>query len=365
MDTRTRFEVVCRHETPDRLLLDFHGHADLEERLRRHFDVATNRELLDRLGCDFHYLSCRDISQNETCLPYYRGAPLAFSDTERTCPFGIRWQRGAYDSSFAVDDALEGPLETATTAAEILAHDWPRPEWFDFEPLLAECEAQRGDKIIVGGLWSGIFGDSYRIHGYQNFLLNMALNPDLIKTLVDRMTDCYLALNDRLFSLLKGKLDVFFMGNDFGTQEALMFSRQMWQDFFFDNTRKLAALAHSYGFKTMVHSCGAIAELIPGMIDAGADILDPVQTTAAGMEPRALKRDYGDRLIFHGAVDTQQVMPYGTVEEVEEHVSFLLHTLGSDGGYLFGPSNMLGADVPVANVDRMYRLARDFRPAQS
>ncbi len=357
MTSQERFAAACDHRLPDRAPVDYQAKRDADALIRAHLGVASERELLDALGCDFYYLSGRDISQNEAALPIYRGPALPTTETERVCPFGIRYQRSAYDFKFGADEVIRGPLEDAESPRDVLRHPWPEPRWFDPEPLLAECEAF-ADKVIVSGFWTAIFGNAYRMHGFANFLMNMALRPELIRTLVNRMTDFYLELNDRLFSALRGRIHLYYFGNDFGSQSGLLFSPKMWLDFYREPYERLIGLAHSYGLKVMAHSCGGIAELIRHFIDAGVDILDPVQTTAEGMDPRALKDRFGDRLVFHGAIDTQEVLPKGSVEEVRRHCTETLETLGAGGGYLFASCNAIQADTPMANVEAMYETAR-------
>jgi len=342
--------------------IDYLAHPDTDARLRDHFAVATETELLDALHCDFFYLPGRDISQNEGTLPFYKHREdLEMSATERVCPLGIRWQRGAYDSKFAVDEAIRGPLhDAALSSSDVLAHPWPTAGDFDFSPLIDVAEANR-DRTRIGGLWSGIMGDSYRMHGFENFLLNLAMNPEIVKTLIDRMTEMYLELNDAYFSTLKGSLEIWFFGNDFGSQEGLLISKDMWADFFFDNIRRLCDLAHSHGFQVMMHSCGAIRELIPLLIEAGVDILDPIQVTAKGMIPEELATEFGGQITFHGGIDTQRVLPTATPAQVADHVRHTVATLDATGRYIFAPSQILGPDIPVENILAMYRTARDIQ----
>lgn len=355
MNAHERFRAACEHRTSDRPPVDYLAHPETDRKLRAALGVTTERELLDRLGCDFFYLPGRDISQNEGALPFSKQrGDLALSATERVCPLGIRWRRGALASKFAVDEAIAGPFAESATPAEILAFPWPRASDFDFSPLQAEADANR-DRVRVGGLWTGILGDSYRMLGFQSFLTAMAADPVLVHTLVDRMAEMYLELNDAYFAALKGRFEVWFFGNDFGSQESLLFSRDMWAEFFLENIRRLTALAHDRGLKVMMHSCGAIAELIPLLIEAGVDILDPIQVTAKGMMPAELKARFGGRLVFHGGIDTQQALPFGTREQVAAHVRETIATLGRDGGYLFAPSQILGPDIPVQNIVTMYR----------
>lgn len=357
MDSHERFQTACAHRTPDRPPIDYLATRAADIAIRRHLGVGTEDELLAALGCDLYHLTARDISQNEAALGIYRGPALEMTESERTCPFGIRYRRGAYDWKLGADEVAHSPLEGARSAREVLDHPWPKPQWFDLDPLVAEAEAHAG-RVVASGFWTAIFGNAYRLHGFGNFLANMALNPELIKALVGRLTDFYLELNDRLFSALAGRAQVWYFGNDFGTQGGLLFSRDMWREFFGEPYRLLAGLARRHGLKVMTHSCGAVVELIEDFLDAGVDILDPVQTTAVGMDPAELKRRFGGRLVFHGGLDTQGVLPKSDEEAVRAHVRSLIGTLGQGGGYILAPCNAIQADTPPRNVVAMYEEAR-------
>jgi len=356
--SKERFWAALSHRHPDRVPIDYQAKHPVREKLKNLYGVSSERELLDALGCDFYYLSVRDISQNETSLPIYRGPELPFTDTERLCPFGIRFRRSVHDDKFGADEAIAGPLEGAATVKEILEYRFPDPSWFDMDALARECEGY-SDKVIVGGFWTAVFGDSYRMHGFENFLLNMSMNPELIHTLIERMTDFYLELNERFFTAIGKRMDVFFMGNDFGSQGGLLFSEQMWLDFFHDPYERIIGHAKEKGYRVMVHSCGAIEPLLKHFISCGVEILDPVQTTASGMDAAELKKRYGERLVFHGAIDTQGILPHGSPDDVVVHVKETIKVLGKQGGYLFASCNSLQNDTPVENVRAMYETAKD------
>lgn len=357
MTSKERFATICNYQTPDRVPVNYLAHPEADKKLRIHLGCNSEKELLDAIGSDFYFLSSRDISQNEGFMKCYKGPKLEITETERICPLGIRWNRQAYDSKFAVDDAIFGPLEGGLTEKDILKHRWPGKNDFDFSCLHEECE-NNTDRIIISGLWSGIMGDSYRMLGFENYLLRCALEPQLVKTLINRMTDVYLELNDALFAELKGKTDIWFFGNDFGSQNGLLLSPDMWHEFFFENIKRLTGLAHGYGLKVMMHSCGAISEIVPWLIDAGVDMIDPIQTTAQGMEPESLADKFGENIVFHGGADTQQVLRNGSFEEITEHVHFLIRTLGKSGGYIFASCNNIGPDIPVENIVCMYEAAK-------
>jgi uroporphyrinogen decarboxylase len=356
MTSRDRFLAAVAHTHPDRVPIDYLASPQADKAIKAYYGINTERELLDILGCDFYYLCCRDISQNESCLPFYRGSRMSVEGDKRVCPFGIVWKRGAYNSKFAVDDAIDNPLKSAQSQKDIVNYKFPKVSEFDFSAFDAEIEANNS-RVIIGGFWSGILGDCYRMHGFENFLLNIAIKPDMIKALINRMTDFYLELNDSLFSQFKNRLDVWFFGNDFGSQSALLFSPDMLAEFFMPGIKRLCDNAKGYGLKVMMHSCGAISEILPLLIEAGVDIIDPVQVTAAGMEPARLKKEYGDKITFHGGIDTQQLLPFGSVEQVREHSRRTIEIMSASGGYIFAPSQILGSDIPAENIAAMYETA--------
>ncbi len=359
MNSKERFKSICNFEQPDRFPIDYLAHPETDNKLRTYYKVETEKELLEKLNCDFYYLSCRDISQNESCFHFYKGPKLDVTEKQRICPFGIRWTRGVYDSKFAVDETIAGPLENAMSNRDIMKYPWPKSDWFDFEAFHKECE-MHNDRIIIGGMWTGILGDSYRLLGFEKFLFEMAMNPEMIKSLINRISDFYLELNEKIFSELKGKIDIWFFGNDFGSQDGLLFSQAMFKDFFYDNIKKLVQHAHGYGLKVMMHSCGSIAEIIPLLIEAGVDVLNPVQVTAVDMEPKSLNQKFGKKIIFHGGVDTQHVLPNKSADQVYQHAEETIQALSKGGGYIFAPSQILQPDIPVENIDAMYRAAMNY-----
>lgn len=336
------------------LLVDFMATREVTRSLLQYYTLKNEKELLEKLGCDFYYLSCRNISQNECCIPYYKGPKLKITESERTCPLGIRWKRKVYDDKFGVDESITGPLSGGLINEEdILNYQLPNPEWFDFSPLAEECELNQ-DKIVVGELWSAIHSDSYRMMGYEDFLINIALNKSLIQTLVNRMTDFYIEMNSRYFETVKIKMDIFFMGNDFGTQSGLLISEEDWYEIYYRNYKKLIDLAHSYNYRVMVHSCGSIEPLIPYFIKLGVDIIDPVQIAAKGMDPEMLTQKYGKNISFHGAIDTQSVIPYGTAEDIELHVLKIIQQFNKYNNYIVAPSNNFMTGTPPRNIDIVY-----------
>ena len=347
------FHKTLAFQNFDRPLQDVLISRGKYAQMMEHLGAATEREFLDALGSDFYYMSGRDISQNENCVKYLKKKP-EMDDKYRKCPLGITWLRKAYDSKFSVDEALEGPFQSDdVTEEDILRFPWPKASDFDFSSMLGEWE-ENSDRITVGGLWTGIMGDSYRMMGFQNFLTNTLADPELVETLISRMCEMYLELNEAVFSVLKGKLNVWFMGNDFGAQQSLLMRPEMIEHFFFKHYKDLCDLAHSYGIHVMAHSCGSIVEIIPMLIEAGVEILDPIQVTARGMTPDNLANLYGGKIVFHGGIDTQNLLAFGTTQEVADQSQAVRKTLAATGGYIYAPSQILDEKIPCENIDTMY-----------
>jgi uroporphyrinogen decarboxylase len=191
--------------------------------------------------------------------------------------------------------------------------------------------------------------------GMDGFLIAMVLHPDVAAAVVEHVTSFFLEVDRRLFEVCDGLLDLSFHGNDYGAQQGLLFSRAMFQQFFAVPVKSLIDQAKTHGLRAMYHSCGAVSELIPDLVACGVDVLDPVQATAAGMEPRNLKSRFGSQISFHGAISAQRVLPLGTSDEVRQHVKEVSETMRVGGGYIFVSDQKITRDAPLANVLAMYQ----------
>jgi uroporphyrinogen decarboxylase len=183
--------------------------------------------------------------------------------------------------------------------------------------------------------------------------MDMALEPAFAHRIYDRMVEFELEYYERLLQAGDGQIDILRPHDDYGTQISLLFSPDMWRTFFKENTKKLTDLAHRYRACFMQHSCGAVGPIIPELIDCGVDILEPIQKVP-GLEPDFLKRAYGDRLAFHGGIDTQSILPFGTVEDVRRETRRYIDTLNVNGGYILMASQGFEGDVPIENIEALY-----------
>ena len=174
-----------------------------------------------------------------------------------------------------------GFFEDMTDAAEVENFDWPDPaQYISPEECRAVVEAALPDRAVLGVVWSAHFQDACAAFGMETALMNMVAEPEIFRAVIDRITDFYLKANGIFYEATRGKLDAVLIGNDFGSQQCLMLSRELIREFVWPGTRQLVAQAKSYGLKVIHHSCGAIQELIPDLIEIGVDVIHPIQALA-------------------------------------------------------------------------------------
>ena len=173
------------------------------------------------------------------------------------------------------------------------------------------------------------------------------------------MVEYFLEYNRRVFEAASENIDIFMMGDDFGTQYGPMMSIETWRRLFKPGFRAYIELAHEYGLPVMHHTCGSVRELIPDFIECGLDILQSLQPAAAGMDLADLQREFGRDLCFHGGIDIQEVLPHGTPQQVREHVKSRAE-LGREGGYILCTAHNIQPDTPLENIVALFEAYQEF-----
>ena len=241
---------------------------------------------------------------------------------------------------------------------EDLVFDWPDPAaYIDAAECRRRVEMAPEGKTVLGILWSAHFQDTCAAFGMETALMNMIAVPELYDAVNEKVLEFYLKANRIFYEATKGKLHAVLIGNDMGSQRGLMISPELVRRFVIPGCRRLTEQAHSYGLKVIYHSCGAISDIIPDLIDAGVDIIHPIQALAAGMEPEGLKEKFGDRVSFCGGVDTQELLVHGTPEDVRKKVEELKRLFPT--GLILSPSHeAILPDVPPENIGALFDAVR-------
>lgn len=349
MTSRERVLTAIAGEAPDRVPVDFSANAATLERLMTDLSVESHADLLQALHVDI--VDLRGVVDPIYCGPVPERTVLPDGVTENF--WGMRTKR--MDTATGPEECYcDFILADCTTVDELAAHRWPTVDWFDFSDFSARLDDWSQYAIMASG--ASIWQHPTFLRGLDNLLVDMLAEPGIAAFMMDQFTDFYVAFFDRMFGIAEGRIDILRIADDLAMQDRLMISPDQFDTFFAPRLKKLIDMAHSHGVKVMYHSCGAVVPLIEKLISLGADVLDPIQVTATGMDPAKLKSDFGDRICLHGSIDTQYLLPTGSPEDVEKTVREMINVLGPNG-FILSPSHVLQTDVPTANIRALYETA--------
>ena len=208
----------------------------------------------------------------------------------------------------------------------------------------------------------GFYETSQKLRGYENIACDLMIDRDFVTALYDRLFE----LQKKYFKNYLGQVgkyvQVIGYADDLGMQDRTQMAPEIYREVIKPYHKKIFKFIHEQAdVKILLHSCGSIVTLIDDLIDAGVDILNPVQTKAVGMDPVLLKERFGERVVFWGGIDEQYILPYGTIAQVYEEVEEMIRIMGKNGGYILSPGHNIQADTPVENVVAMFEGAKKYR----
>ncbi len=242
MDHKERVMLAINHQQPDRVPMDFSARQEVNDALMRRLSINDYDALLEYFDVDLRYIQPIEIIYDRK---RYIGPLLrTFEDGSWEDIWGVRRMRVAVTTGI-YDEVCYSPLTQATTVEEVAAYRWPSPDWFDYSDIANQCQ-RYARYARVGGGWGAIFGDAYRLQGMETFLINMAERPEVVKAIIERVERFYYDVNERIFDAAKEQLEIYYFGNDFGTQRGLLFSRDMFREFFAMGLDRLAHQANAY-----------------------------------------------------------------------------------------------------------------------
>ena len=342
MNSLERFYATVNREPVDRPAA-WLGMPDIfaQPALFKHYGVENFHELKLAVGDDFYAVEVPYESPNASAIyaafDWYMDGNVDAEERTLTTP-----------GCFAEAEELE----------DLEFFQWPDPaKYIDVEECKRRVALAPDDKVCLGMMWSAHFQDTCAAFGMENALMNMIANPEIYEAVDEKIMEFYLKANEIFYEATKGRLNVVLIGNDMGSQRGLMLSPDMVRRFIIPGCKKLVEQAHSYGLKVIYHSCGSIVDIIPDLIEAGVDIIHPIQALAAGMEPQGLKEKFGDKVSFCGGVDTQDLLVNGTPEDVQKKVKELRTIFPT--GLIISPSHeAILPDIPPANIQALFDEAQ-------
>ena len=375
MNGKERVLTALAHRATDRVPLDLGGRqttlmlpayerlkkylglSDLPTRVMSHrwLTAHVDEKILNHFSIDTRHVRPRNKALKDPETPH--GEEETFYDN-----WGVgRRISGGYAN------LCHHPLKEAASLEEIQGHIWPDPdEEFDYTGVAQRAKQlhHEGKFAIVGCMGSpgNTLEQAWYLRGLSEFFLDMTMRKDMAHALMRRVTD-HRKRNAELFLKEAGPyLDVIQVADDLGGQNTSLMSPASYREMIKPYQAEL--IAHIKTFtkaKVYHHSCGSIHNILEDMIDIGIEILNPVQATAAGMETQGLKKRFGDRLTFWGAVDTVKVLPYGSVDDVRREVRTRIRDLSPNGGYVLGSVHNMQIDVPPENVEAMFKTALETK----
>ncbi len=341
MTSRERVLQAVRHKPTDCAPADYGAHAAVTDALMRKLGVANPEDMLRALGVDMRRIGF-DYGQPDT-------GPDA--DGYLRTMWGVRHRQR--DPGDGQPNCLP-PFHDGTTVDDVHAHAWPEAARLDYAKVRQQCLKYFPEYATYGAPWSPFFHEVGWLIGQEEFMVWMHTKPDVVRAIIDHVVAYEVEATRRFLEAADGMLDIAYFGNDFGTQRGLFISPRMWHEFIRQPLKRYFDAAHDYGCRVMKHSCGAIRELIPFLIEDGVDILDPIQVAAAGMGLAGLVRDFGKDMCFHGGVDTQRTLPFGSEEDVRAEVRSYRAVTKERGGYILCGSQEFMEDIPLDNILAMY-----------
>jgi len=334
---RSRWEAILGAGQSDRPPIDYWATDEVTDRLMGHLKASTLREMYEKLDIDVPF----------TVEPEYVGKTIPPEEDVFGCKYrDVDYGTGSYR------ECVSHPLAGYKTVDEIDAnYTWPDINDYDFTTIKDQVEGWHDYPVSGGG--SEPFLDYKNLRGQQQGYIDLFRYTEVANYCLDKLFDFRYEYTRRIYREIPERVTFSYVAEDFGAQNGLLISPKMIRETFLPRMKRMNDLAHDNGVHVFFHSDGAINEIIPDMIGIGIDILNPIQWRCADMDRAMLKAEYGDKVVFHGAMDNQQTLPFGSTKDVRAEVHENLDTLGP-GGYILAPCHNIQPITPTENILAMY-----------
>lgn len=370
---RQRIMDAIGHREPDRIPVDFGSsmvtsiHVQGYENLKNYLNIGTDRkteiargrslvavvdpEVQDRLNVDARMLIVNGPD----------GWEAEEARDSVVDEWGIEWERPKGFSNYEIK---KSPLQGKISVDDVRNMKWPDASAAKFMGGLRDrAKALRNstDKAIVANLAMQIHTQSYFLRGFSEYLMDLVLNQKLIEAIMDRVLEIFVERTVNIMSEIGEFVDIVYVADDLGAQNGPLFSPQVYRKILKPRQKKLfEAIKRNSDVKILYHTCGAVVEFIDDLAEIGVDILNPVQTSAGGMDPKVLKSRFGKKICFWGGIDTQQVLPFGKPQDVKDEVKRRIEEFASGGGYVVAAIHNIRPEVPPENIVAMIEAVHEF-----
>lgn len=352
MTPRQRWLTVLNNQRPDRVPTDIWCTDEVRTRLKADLECPDDESLYRRLHIDRPHHIDAPFGIPAACkLPHHPADPQADI-------WGVRFRSVQYAGG-CYEEAVHYPLAGATSVADVEAFRWPSPDDFDYAPVEAEFARADGTRLVRAGCFEP-FLLACQLRGMEQAYRDLLTRPAIIEAILGCIFDFFHEHNRRLFEAGAGRVDLFYLAEDLGGQTGPLISLAAYRRFLKPNQLRMADLARRYGVRIFYHTDGAARAFLNDLIDdVGIDVLNPIQWRCPGMERDGLVRDFGARVAFHGAMDNQHTLPFGSTADVVEEVKQNLE-LFAGARWICAPCHNLQPNTPTANIVAMYEAIHDL-----
>ena len=342
MNARQRLMRILEREPVDRIPVDLWYTPEIGQQLRAYCGVDNDWQMFDALGLD-KLVWISDVYPNTPGRTKW-GSPIK--------------QMEAGKAMYAEIDAAALKDYDTPESLDDYPH-WPDPERYDYAEMVKQAQSA-ATKFVTLGPWVSFFEVYCQLRGLEQAMMDLAMAPDYVQAALDKIEQCQTDMMRRFFKQAGHCIDLVFVSDDMGGQNNLLMSLGMWDMFFKDRLKRWCELAHAFGIKVFYHSDGAMEALIPRLIEAGVDVLNPIQHICPGMDRAALKKEYGRDLIFHGGIENQSVLPFGSLVQVRDETLECLKTLGRGvEGYICCSCHNIQPGTPTENIIEMIQTVQN------
>lgn len=375
MNHRERLLAAVSHRQPDQVPIDLGGTRDSSlvveayEKLKKHFGIAAGNKLCDRMmrvvDVDEKILHTLDIDTRAV----FPGA-LTQSRAKDLRPDSYQDDWGVIrvhpEGSYYYDQR-EFPLSGEIPISAIAHYPWPDPD----DPGLirglkgrVQWIRENTDCAAILTLPAPFVHVSQYLRGFEDWFMDFILNPRRLEALFDAVLEVTLQMARNELLEVGKDVDIVICADDLGTQTGLQMSREHYVKYIKPRHEKFFRQVHELSpAKLLLHTCGSVANIMDDLIEIGVDILNPVQPTATGMNPIALRKKYRGRIAFWGGPDPQYTLPSGTVAEVKKVVEDLVEGMSEGGGFVLSSCHNIQPDVPLENILALFQHAREYVPS--
>jgi len=357
MTPKERVLATLNRQPVDRLPVDLWHTPEIASALRQHFGVSDDFAMWKALGLDkivWDFMDYRTDAGDRAGAQSGAGAESGGDRTMWGVPLKDIQAGEAHYAEFG-----DAPLASYDTPTALDDYPWwPKVERFDYDAAEALAQRASSDYAVIGP-WVSFFEIYCQLRGLEQSMMDLVERPELVDAILDRIELIQTAMMERFFARAGRHLDLVFVSDDIAGQKSLLMAPRMWEFHLQPRLKRWCDLIHAHGLRVFYHTDGAARQLLKPIIDCGVDVLNPIQHACPGMDLAELKREFGSRVIFHGGVDNQAILPRGTPDDVRRETLECLATLGEGReGFICCSCHNVQAGTPIENIAAMVETVR-------